>query len=155
MNEARRIPWLLRRWYRIAGVAWVFWSLAVAYEAAARYGLSTRGRVTEATISGPVHYKPNLATYEYTVQGQRYEGEASTPNGVRFSHDLVGTRLTVTYDREQPAVSRVGNWRNRFIGDLAFSVGLVTVLALLTGALGARYVEMRARNDRGPLAGAA
>jgi len=154
VGEIARLPWIFQRWYRLAGAAWLFWILPIAYDSPNNYALSTRGRLTEAIISGPVHYKPYLATYEYSVQGQQYKGEVSTPDGVRFSNELLGRPLTVTYDPEHPSVNQTGDHRKRFIAETVFLTAMVTGLSVLTGLFGTRYVRMRARK-RGFPTGAA
>jgi len=140
-SDEKEVPWMIRKWWRLALLAFAFWSVGLGSSMPTLYVLSTRGKTIEATITGGFASKPNMMTCRYEVDGNTYSTSASTPtdrtgSSLKYDSGMIGSKITVTYDPRNPASCLDRDRRGSFNFDFFSALLAILGMSLFVGYMG-------------------
>jgi hypothetical protein len=117
-----------------AGALGMAWAERLAFD---RWGRTAPGEILE--VGRPGARGPSVVAFRYTITTA--DGQARTYNNRRFVTEAVatsirgGTRITVVYMPDRPAVSDILGNRFALLGDLTWSTIILTPIALFCATL--------------------
>lgn len=135
----RQLQWLEQHRWLLPLFVFCIGILVLSFSLPTEYILSKRGKVTEATITGGYGRKTIVAcTYE--VDGIIYHTGAETPKDisgspVEYSPSLIGRKVLITYDPQNPETALDGDRRGTFGEQLALMLFSMVLFSTFIGLL--------------------